>query len=229
MARPQEYWRDVWIDDTDTGQGPVPSFVYWCHNGKKVPTEGKCWLWEGPAAQARANTLLSPGNRPHAALLLLASMDSDGYESELEETFHVAPVPRQPTPLPLSEARELATTICRQQSRADGSAPTEREIIRQAIAEGWDLTAVLDEFLDERGRERWLTPESVYSIDDDIGQVLEVPTEADATATSTPTSVDTADTVLEEPETETAPTTEKPKPFVVTFTPAYLAPGHKTA
>ena len=128
-----------------------PSHAYLCHNGDLVPTEG-CWcLREGAEAAARTNTWLSPLHVPPTATQILAILDGDGYESELEETYKNA------TP-------EAARTALAAEVAAAPASPT----------------LVHPDLDRSEGRAVWIR--GVFTIQEDTGQIAQVPHEPEAPA-----------------------------------------------
>ena len=175
------------------------------------------------AANMRTNTWFSALAIPPAATQLLAALDDDGYESELEETFPDTALRQPVAPLTPAAATKLATALCRQMLRADGSGPSERDIIDHAISDGWDLQEVADQFLHHsEGREMWIQQEQAYMVLPDTGQIVDA---------LRPTSPSDGAAGLDSPAPEPVgtPTDDQlPGSYsgAVSFTPGYKAPGH---
>jgi hypothetical protein len=200
LAKLQDHWRAVWLDATVTSDGAPPKYAYRCHNGERVPTEGRWWMPASTQAAALDLTWLSPLAVPSSATQLLADLDGDGYESGLEDDFQEAATPLAAPPVSTTTLERLANQLCRQHLRSDGTGPSEREIVDQAIAEGAPLAPVADQFLElDVGREMWISADAAFTIQVDTGQI-----------------------------TDPAPPPVGPPQFSgpVTYTPGYLAPGH---
>ena len=193
MARTQEWWRDVWFDNSSAGEVDRPSHAYLCHNGDLVPTEGCWWLREGAEAAARTNTWLSPLHVPPTATQLLAILGGDGYESELDETYKNA------TP-------EVARTALAAEVAAAPASPT----------------LVHTDLDPSEGRAVWIR--GVFTIQEDTGQIAQVPHEPEAPADQL---VSPTDTTAEPGDADPSAASVEGFPSgAVTFSPGYQADGH---